>query len=148
MKLLSKLFKAKPRKTFEVPDIGPFTLDYSSKAKNSWSIESDDVLIVVRGSVDEPFAEHLSFIRKIDSEIQKFSDRISEKFRTAFLEAEQDVHFQKWEDAFRIEAIEITLVHEGDVYWNVTFEQLDAPYYHFTIFVEGNILGPDFAIDS
>lgn len=146
MGLFSNLFKSKPKVTFENP-LGLFTLVYSKKNRNTWTNKSGEILLSVRGSTTSPDADQLKFLQEWQIELLKLDDRITKRFVTEFKEAELPIDFTHWKDKFKIVAVEIMLVFEQDVYWNITFEELKEPFAHFTLFIEGEKL-TDFSIDT
>jgi hypothetical protein len=145
MGIFSNLFKSKPKATYNTP-FGLFTLIYNKRNKNTWSNNRSEVLLSVRGSTIEPDTNQLQFLENWQTEINKLNDRITKRFMREFKDADLPVDFTHWSDKFKIVAVEVMLIFEQEAYWNVTFEELKAPFSHFTLFIEGEKL-TDFSIN-
>lgn len=147
MSFFSNIFKSKPKKTFETKDLGVFTLVYSKKNKNLWSNNNSDCLLTTRGSQDEPDKEHLNFFKSVNTVVDNLSPKITQRFLEEFKEADLDADFVDWKTRFKMVAMEIMVLFEGEAYWNITFEDLKKPFAHFTLYIEGQKL-TDFSIDT
>lgn len=146
MGLLSYFFKSKPKPTYDT-SIGEFTLIYSSKFKNTWSNNSDDILLSVQGSTVEPDAAQIRFLANWQAELNRLDERITARFIREFKEADLAIDFTHWSNKFKIVAVYVMLLVEQDSYWNITFEAINEPFTHFTLFIEGEKL-TDFSIDT
>lgn len=146
MGLLSNLFKLKPKPTYETV-LGLFTLVHSRRDRNIWNNNSGEVLLSVRGSTTEPDANQLKFLNEWQTEIYKLNDRITKRFIKEFKEADLTIAFSHWSNKFKIVAVDVMLIFEQEAYWNITFEELEKPFAHFTLFIEGKNL-TDFSIDT
>jgi hypothetical protein len=146
MGLFSNLFKTKPKANCETP-LGSFILVYSKRNKNTWSNNSSEVLLSVRGSTTEPDADQLQFLKSWQTEISKLNDRINKRFIREFKDADLPIDFTHWSDKFKIVAVEVMMIFEQEAYWNVTFEEMKEPFANFTLFIEGDKL-TDFSIDT
>ncbi|HTH31416.1 MAG TPA: hypothetical protein VL946_08695 [Lacibacter sp.] len=146
MALFSNLFKSKPKATFDTP-LGLFTLVYSKGNRNTWNNKSGEILLSVRGSATQPDADQLKFVQEWQTELLKLDNRITKRFVTEFEEAGLSIDFTHWSNKFKIVAIEIMLIFEREIYWNITFEETKESFAHFTLFIEGEKL-TDFSIDT
>ena len=146
MGIFSNLFKSKPKPVYNTA-LGLFTFTYSKGNKNTWSNNNSEILLSVRGSKTEPDENQLKFLENWESEINKLNERVSKRFVREFKEADLPIDFSQWTDKFKIVALDVMLIFEQEAYWNITFEQLKEPFYHFTLFIEGEKL-TDFSIDS
>lgn len=115
MGLFSNLFKSNPKATCDTT-LGLFTLVYSRGVKNTWSNNSGEVLLSVRGSTTEPDASHLQFLKVWQAEVNKLSDRITKRFIREFKEADLPVDFSYWSDKFKIVAVEVMLIFEQEAF--------------------------------
>ena len=146
MGLFSNLFRSKPKPTCDTP-LGSFTLIYSSKFKNTWSNNNKDILLSVQGSTTEPNAAQVMFLENWQAELSKLDERITKRFIREFKDADLPFDFTHWSSKFKIVAVDVMLLVEQDTYWNLTFEQINEPFAHFTLFIEGGKL-TDFSIDT
>lgn len=147
MRLFSDLFKQKPKPIVNTP-LGVFTLVYSKGAKNSWSNNSTDVLLSLRGSATTPDAEQLAFLETWQQAVSRLDDEITRRFVIEFSEAGLPVNFKRRSDRFRIVAVEVMLLFRNQPpWWSITFEDLEDPYAHFTLYIEGEKL-TGFSIDT
>ena len=146
MGLFSRIFKSKQQKTVET-QLGPFTLVYSKNGNNIWSNSSSELSLSVQGSDSEPASEQLDFLNNIQLEIANLSDRITKRFIDEFNEAEQEIDFRNWNERFKMVGIDVTMIFQGERFWNITFQDMKTPYAHFTLFIEGQKL-TDFSIDT
>lgn len=146
MGLFSNIFKPKPKKIVET-QLGSFTLTYSKGNKNIWINNKSGLLMSVRGTANEPDAAQLAFLENIDSEIQKLDEKITKRFLREFKEADLESDFITLKERFKIVAAEIMLIFQQESFWNITFEDLNEPYAHFTLYIEG-LKTTDFSIDT
>ena len=147
MGLFSKIFGGKTKTTYEHPQLGIFSLMYSKGGRNLWSSSGRDVTLTVRGSEHEPYEEHLEFLTKAENEIDNLHHAISKRFMVEFEEAELEVWFSDWTEKFKLAAIEVEDIIQSKLIWIVTFEELNEPYAHFNLHIEGQEL-KDFSIDT
>lgn len=101
----------------------------------------------ILGSEYEPNEEHLEFLTKGESEIENLHNAISQRFIEEFEEAGLEVGFSDWKETFKIVGIAVEEIIQGKPFWIATFEQLDEPYAHFNLHIEGQEL-KDFSIDT
>lgn len=146
MRIFSNLFKSKPKAVYNTA-LGLFTLIYSKGNKNTWSINNSEILLSVRGSNIMPDEIQLKFLEDWESEIIKLNVKINKRFVREFKDADLPIDFINWTDKFKIVALDVMLIFEQEAYWNITFEQLKEPFYHFILFIEGEKL-TDFSIDT
>lgn len=147
MRIFDKIFKTRIKKTFET-NIGTFELVYSKKDKNLWCTDFNSIYLTVRGSEIQPDLNSVNFAKRLMQEIDQLTDKISIKFKKEFKDAGYDVNFQNWSDKFKLVAAEIMIIIQDEPYWNLTFEDLESPFAQFTLFIEGNRINQDFAIDN
>lgn len=148
MGLFSKIFGTKAKTiTYDHPQLGVFTKMYSNGGRNLWNCSGRDISFTLRGSEYEPFEEHLEFLMKAEKEIEKLHSAISQRFIEEFEDADLEVQFSDWEEMFKIVAIEVEKIIQGKTFWIVTFEQLNEPFAHFNLHIEGQEL-KDFSIDT
>lgn len=146
MGLLSNLFKSKPKTTCETP-LGLFTLVYSNKFKNTWSNDSAEVSLSVQGSKTEPDTRQLKFLEGWQAELSRLDERITKRFKREFEDAGLTFNFTHWKKKFKIVGVDVMLLIDEEAYWNITFEEVEEPFTHFTLFIEGEKL-TDFSIDT
>jgi hypothetical protein len=146
MGLFSNIFKSKPKKGVETR-VGFFTLTYSKGNKNVWRNSNSERSMSVRGTEFEPDKAQLIFLESLDAEILKLDQKLTERFIYEFKEADLETNFRNWRERFKIIAVEVMLIFQGENYWNITFEDLKEPYAHFTLFMEGHKT-TDFSIDT
>lgn len=146
MGLFSKLFGGILKATYDHPQLGRFTLVYSKNGRNLW-VSSKAPYLGALGSKDEPYREHLEFLRIAESEVAKLNHIILKRFLDFYEEAEEEIRFSDWKEKFKIEAIDVESIQEGKPYWNITFEELHEPYYHYILYFEGQE-PKDISIDS
>ena len=146
MGLFSKIFKS-TTKTISETQSGPFTLVYSKGDKNLWSNDSSEVLKSVRGTTLEPNSEQLAFIENIDHEINQLNDKITHSFICEFKDADEVVNFSNWQERFKMVAVDVESISQGQVYWTITFEDIAEPYAHFNLHIEGQKMN-GFSIDK
>jgi len=146
MGLLTSLFGKKTKVIVDTV-LGPFTLTYSKRDKNIWVNNNDGLVRSIRGTNDAPDELQITFIKNVDAEIEKLNDIITKRFIREFKEADLPVNFKNWNERFKIGAIDVMLIFEGKAYWNITFEDMQEPYAHFTLYIEGNKT-TDFSIDT
>jgi hypothetical protein len=145
MGLFSKLFKPSTAKIVETAS-GSFTLIYSKGSRNTWSNQSPDVLITLGGSALEPDPAKLSFSSTITHTVAKMNDQLTLYLSNQFDEAGLEHDFSEWQQRFKMVALEVTGKTGEKIYWNITLEDLRAPYAHFVLFVaEQTII--DFSMD-
>mgnify|MGYP003576857843 CR=1 FL=1 len=147
MGFFSNLFKAKPKKVFVTSQLGTFTLAYSKGQKHLWTTHYNELLLTVRGSEEAPFEDQIVFLSNLPAEVEKLRRSITKRFTKEFSEAGMSIDFADWSSRFKMVAIEVMLLFEGEGYWNITFEDLQEPYTHFTLYIEGEKL-TDFSIDT
>lgn len=145
MKLFSFL-RSKPKLVVDTK-LGPFTLVYSKKGRNTWAGKFNEITLSVRGSESLPDMEQIAFLENFELEINKLDSAITKKFRTEFFEAGFEVDFQRWQERFKLISADIMVIFEGKAYWNVTMADQKEPYAHFTLFIEVDKL-TDLAIDT
>lgn len=143
---LFSIFRAKPKLVVDT-QLGPFTLVYSKKGKNTWSGTLNGIILTVRGSERHPNEDQIEFLLSFETEIKKLDSAITKKFRSEFSEAGLDVNFQIWQERFKVVSADVMLFFQNEAYWNITFADQNEPYAHFTLFIEGRKL-TDFAIDT
>lgn len=146
MGLFSNIFKTKEKRVVET-QLGTFTLVYSKRNKNTWSKSSNDITLSIQGTETEPDRAQLKFLESINDEIQKIDPKITKRFIQLFKEADLNVDFTTWRERFKMAAIDVMLIFEGEGYWNITFEDLKEPFTQFTLYIEGQRL-TDFSIDT
>lgn len=146
MGLFSNFFKPKSRLIVST-SLGDFTLVYSKGGRNTWTNNNGKFLLSVRGTALEPAKDQLNFLENVNAEIQILDNIITNRFLNEFKEADLDADFMDWKERFRIVAVGVMMLFQGDAYWNITFEDLKEPYAHFTLFIEGQET-TDFSIDS
>lgn len=129
-------------------NIGAFELVYSKHNKNFWSINDHNFEKTIRGTKNEPFLEHINFLKTVDSEIEMLSRNITNKFIKEFKEAKLDVDFDVWSKRFLLVSLDVMLITDEEICWNITFEDKKSPFYHFTVFIENGQIENDFSIDS
>lgn len=147
MGLFSKIFGSNTKNTYEHPQFGVFTLVYSKRGRNLWSNSRRNMSFTILGSEYEPNEEHLEFLTKGESEIENLHNAISQRFIEEFEEAGLEVGFSDWKETFKIVGIAVEEIIQGKPFWIATFEQLDEPYAHFNLHIEGQEL-KDFSIDT
>ena len=146
MGLLTSLFGKKTKVIVDTV-IGPYTLTYSKRDKNIWVNNDDGLVRSVRGTNDAPDELQINFIKNVDAEVEKLNDIITKRFIREFKEADLPVNFINWNERFKIGALGVMLIFEGIAYWNITFEDMQEPFAHFTLYIEGNKT-TDFSIDT
>jgi hypothetical protein len=146
MGFFSNFFKPKSRLIVPTP-LGNFTLIYSKRNKNTWTNNTSKFLLSLRGTTIEPDKEQLSFLANMDAEIQKLDKKITKRFIAEFREADLETDFLDWQQRFRIVAVEVVMIFQGEAYWNISFEDLKEPNMQFTLFIEGQKT-TDFSIDT
>jgi hypothetical protein len=146
MGLFSFKHKPEPERVVETP-LGPFTLAYSKDNRNIWTNRTGRLAMSVRGTEFQPDRAQLKFLENIDKEILNLNERISNKFIEEFKEADMEADFSKWQERFKLEAVQVLHVHGDEAHWNITFEDLKEPYAQFTFTVEGDNL-TDFYVDK
>lgn len=137
MGILSKLFGGKTTKTYEHPQLGVFTLAYSKGGRSLWSSSGQPTTFTACGSEHEPFKEHLNFLEKATNEIEELHKAISQRFIHEFKEAGLEANFSDWKEKFRMADIIVEDILQGEPFWTVVFEQLEEPYAHFNLHLEG-----------
>jgi len=147
MGIFSNLFKPKFKPTVET-DYGLFILIYNKNGNILWSKDGTEIPMTVKGNDKEPNEDQIKFLSNIKDEVNQLSDKISDKFIKEFKEAEIPIKFKKWDERFKLVGIEIIMVLENVTYWNITFQDSKTPFAHFTIFIEGDWINPDFSIDT
>ncbi|MFT3824171.1 MAG: hypothetical protein QM731_09635 [Chitinophagaceae bacterium] len=146
MGLFSNLFKPK-NKIIAATPLGDFELIYSKKNVKTWTKKDGELQISVKGTNTEPDAAQISFLQMLDNEIQKLEAAITKRFLKEFAEADIDAGFTDWKQRFKIVAVGVMIIFEGEAYWNITFEDQEDPYAHFTLYIEGQKT-TDFSIDT
>jgi hypothetical protein len=146
MGFFSNLFKSKSRLVVSTP-LGNFTLAYSKRNRNTWTNNDGKFLLSIRGTGNEPDKEQLNFLANVDVEIQKLDKKITNRFIAEFREAGLETDFTDWKQRFRVVAVGVMMIFQGEAYWNITFEDLKEPHAHFTLFIEGQKT-TDFSIDT
>ena len=146
MGFFSNLFKSKSRLVVSTP-LGSFTLAYSKRNRNTWTNNNGKFLLSIRGTDNKPDEEQLNFLSNMDEEIQKLDKKITHRFLEEFREADLETNFMDWKQRFRIVAVGVMTIFQGEAYWNITFEDLKEPHAHFTLFIEGQKT-TDFSIDT
>ena len=146
MGLFSFTHKPEPERVVETP-LGPFTLAYSKDNRNIWTNRTGRLAMSVRGTESRPDAAQLEFLENIDAVIANVDGKISHKFIEEFKEADMEVDFSRWQERFKLEAVQVLHVHGDEAHWNITFEDLKEPYAQFTFTVEGDNL-TDFYVDK
>jgi len=101
----------------------------------------------VRGTEFQPNRAQLEFLENIDKKILDLNDAISNKFIQEFKEADMEIDFSKWQERFKLEAVQVLHVHGDEAHWNITFEDTKEPYAQLTLTVEGERV-TDFYIDK
>lgn len=147
MGIFDIIFKKRIKKTFDT-NIGTFELVYSKRGKNLWCTDFNSIYLTVRGSEIQPDLNSLNFARTLNQEIERLTDKISIKFKKEFKDASFDINFQNWPEKFKLVAAEIMIIIQDEPYWNITFEDLETPFAQFTLFIEGDRINQDFAIDN
>lgn len=147
MGLFSNIFKSIPKKTFASEKLGNFKLVYSKRNKHLWTNDNSEIPLTVKGTEEYPNDEQISFLTNFKEEVFKLSEGITKKFKSEFREADINTSFKNWEERFKIVGASVMLIFENETYWNITFEDLEEPYTHFTLFIEGEKL-TDFSIDT
>jgi hypothetical protein len=147
MRLFSKIFGGKKKSSYEHPQLGVFTLVYSKGGRNLWTSSGQGVTLTACGSEHEPFKEHLRFLEKAGQEIEGLHEAISRRFIYEFEEAGLETGFASWKEKFRIADIAVEDIVEGEPFWIVIFEQLEEPYAHFNLHLEGREPN-EFSIDT
>lgn len=147
MGILSRLFSSLPTKNYTDEKLGIFALAYRKGDKHLWTNQAATPTLTIAGTADQPFVSHLEFLYAYQDCVNALDDAITEKFKKEFHNADLDVFFLSWQERFIIVEVTIVLLVEQTAYWNITFEDKESPYYHFTLFIEGNTL-TDFSIDS
>lgn len=146
MGIFSNLFKPKTKIVAETA-LGNFELTYSKRDRNIWTNNKGEFLMSIRGTDKEPDKAQLSFLTNVNVEIQKLDEKITKRFIKEFKEADLETNFTDWKERFKIVATEIMMIFQEEAYWNITFEDLQEPYAHFTLYIEGTRT-TDFSIDT
>ncbi|MCI5058979.1 MAG: hypothetical protein MRY83_22890 [Flavobacteriales bacterium] len=147
MGLLNNLFSSKHQPEVTNPDFGPVKLIFSKRDKHIWSGRHKDVIFSVRGTNREPDEKHLKIIKNINYHLNILGPKINRKFVKEFSAADLEIDMENWPDRFELRSVEIMMIFENEIYWNITFQDKKDPFAHFTLFVEGDRL-TDFAIDT
>ncbi|MFC7346287.1 hypothetical protein ACFQO9_06065 [Chryseobacterium zhengzhouense] len=143
---LFNFFKKEPEKTFQ-SNIGIFKLVKGKSAKRIWLNNEDSILFSVRGNENSPDLNHINFLENYSVELEKIDDKITKKFIDLFKEAELDIDFNHWKERFKINTITTFVIESENKFWEISFEDLKSPFYHFNLTVENEKL-TDFSIDS
>ena len=146
MGLFSFKHKPEPERVVETP-VGPFTLAYSKDNRNIWTNRTGRLAMSVRGTEFQPDRAQLEFLENIDAVIANVEEKISNKFIDEFKEADMEVDFSKWQERFKLEAVQVLHVHGDEAHWNITFEDIKEPYAQFTLTIEGEKV-TDFYVDK
>jgi hypothetical protein len=146
MGLFSNLFKSKSRLVLSTP-LGNFTLVYSKRNRNIWTHNNGKFLLSIRGTDNEPDKEQLNFLANVDAEILKLDKKITDRFIAEFRETDLETDFTDWKQRFKVTAVGVMMIFQGEAYWNITFEDSKEPYAHFNLFIEGQKT-TDFSIDT
>ena len=120
---------------------------YSKGSRNTWSNKSADILITLGGSALEPDSAELSFSSTITQTIAKMNDQLTLYLSNQFDEAGLEHDFSEWQQRFKMVALNVTGKTGEKTYWNITLEDLRAPYAHFVVFAEEQTI-IDFSMDS
>jgi hypothetical protein len=92
MKFFS-LFRSKPKLVVDT-QLGPFTLVYSKKGKNTWSGTCNGIILTVRGSESHPNRDQIDFLLSYETEFKKLDSAITKRFKSEFSEAGIDANLQ------------------------------------------------------
>jgi len=147
MGFFSQLFKPREIKEVLVADLGSFKLVYSKKGRHLWTAELNGIHISVLGSEEAPNRLQTDFLKNLDREIKSLDATITKKFKHEFKEAGQPVNFNDWRERFKLDGVEIMMMHQGQAYWGLEFADQQSPYAVFTLFFEGS-KATDFSIDT
>ena len=147
MGFFSQLLKPKETREVLVEGLGYFRLVYSKKNRNIWTSELNGLQVSVMGSEEAPNKPQTEFLKNLEAEIKALDAVIVKKFKREFKEAEMPADFTHWSERFKLDAVEIMMIHEGEAYWNLAFNDLESPYAIFTLFFEGD-KATDFSIDT
>ncbi|WP_312075571.1 hypothetical protein [Chryseobacterium sp.] len=143
---LFNFFKKEPEKTFQ-SNIGIFKLVKGKSAQRIWLNKEDSILFSVTGNENNPDLDHINFLENHSVELEKIDDKITKKFIDLFKEAELDINFKHWKERFKINTITTFVIEPENNFWEISFEDLKSPFYHFNLTVENGSL-TDFSIDS
>jgi hypothetical protein len=146
MGLFSSIFGTNTKTTFDT-QLGLFVLVFSKRNKNIWKLNSNGLVISVRGTDKEPDEIQIRFLENLSEEVQKIDDKITSRFTKEFADADLEGTFTNWKQRFKIVAIEIMATIQDQTYWNITFEDLEEPFAQFTLYIEGLDI-TDFSIDT
>ena len=147
MGFFSQWFKPKLTKEVFVDDPGSFKLVYSKKKRNIWTTELKGIHVSVMGSEEAPNKPQTEFLKNMEAEIKALDTVIGKKFKSIFKEAEMPADFNHWSERFKLNAVEVMMIHGGEAYWNLAFDDLKSPYPIFTLFFEGP-KATDFSMDT
>ncbi len=143
---LFNLFKKEPEKIFQT-EIGIFKLNNVKSSNKIWVNNENPILCTVHGNESNPNFNSIKFLNNINSELEALNETITDKFLALFKEADLDIDFKNWKEKYKIIGINIINVENGNKTWELTFQELQSPYYHFTTLVENQNLS-DFTFDS
>jgi hypothetical protein len=105
---LFSLFRSKPKLVVDT-QLGPFTLVYSKKGKNTWSGTSNEIILTVRGSESHPNRDQIDFLLSFETEFRKLDSAITKRFKSEFSEAGIDANFQNWQERFKVISADVML---------------------------------------
>lgn len=104
------------------------------------------IFYAVAGTEQAPFIELVDFIGRLDVELNNIEEPLNNRFLLLLEEAGLDVSFTSWRQRYKTEAIQVYAATPEHTVWDVTFEELNEPYAHFSTTVTNGQLS-DFAMD-
>lgn len=142
---LFNFLKRTPAPTFETA-CGVFTRQRSKSPEKFWTCMQNGIFYAVAGTEQAPFIELVDFIGRLDVELNNIEEPLNHRFRLLLEEAGLDVSFTSWRQRYKTEAIQVYAATPEHTVWDVTFEELNEPYAHFSTTVTNGQLS-DFVMD-
>ena len=143
---LFDFFKKEPEKTFQTK-LGIFKLNKTKSSTKIWTNNLNPIFYSARGNELTPDTNSINFLENINSELEILNEKFTNKFLSLFKEADLEIDFKNWTEKYKIIAINVISAENENRIWELTFQELESPFYHFTTTIENKNLS-DFAIDS